>query len=775
MPALSVTSGHDGDPEWIDWKERKKKLWSAMSSLEVQLHDQEQYVERLLQQKERQTVGSTPATQMPAPASLQEDLSEEDDDILGELGTFASSESSPVVNWRRVLVSEVGRPDEPLPVLPSAPAAAGGLTKCWTENELETRSGSNGRSSDMKPETSTGRKGQGKADTKALDKMEYGPHGWHAKSETDLGKVASSRSMFSRFANSVRVSVDSQENDSLVLARRKQFQMMLFAWINWWADIREPQRSGRVHKIISSNNFDTLCAAVITLNALYTGVAADHEIQNLTGEPTTTMLVVEIVFLSFYIVELSLKFLVHRQFLFCNEDMGWNLFDLILVLLAFVDIVAVHLGGGGGSNMNFARSLRIFKMGKILRMFRVIRFLRELRVMVASIIGSFVSLFWSLVMLSMIIYLFALIFVQAMTLHLAGMGDSIDALEEARAMHYFGGVAKTSKTLYQVTTGGLDWENVYDILEPCGWIYTIAFVFYIAFWTFAVMNILTGIFVDNALKLAAPDREQVMMEQRRKLAADGEELQKLCQAMDLDDSGTLTLEEFASCLEDDRVAHYLSTLGLEVKDAGLFFRTMCEVYGEEELEIEDFVHHCMRMKGTATSIDLQGLAFQTKLISRDLEWFLLEFGTQMQELPKRIRNGEAGSEARDSQNSMSPQVKRQTTRVRQSSRPRRTLQGRSSGCSNVGGNRDSNTNVRSSQSLESGSISFSGGQLAPSASAAGRLSRNSDQSQAMDMQAAASRRKSVCAFVEARIAETGEQGVKDLRRRSGLFNLLRPP
>lgn len=57
---------------------------------------------------------------------------------------------------------------------------------------------------------------------------------------------------------------------------------------------------------------------------------------------------------------------------------------------------------------------------KVLRVFRAIRFLKELHVMVTSIIGSLVSLGWSIVMLGLILFVFALFFVQQMAAYLSG-------------------------------------------------------------------------------------------------------------------------------------------------------------------------------------------------------------------------------------------------------------------------------------------------------------------------------------------------------------------
>merc|ERR1711976_742791 len=108
------------------------------------------------------------------------------------------------------------------------------------------------------------------------------------------------------------------------------------------------------------------------------------------------------------------------------------------------------------------------------------------------------------------------------------------------------------------TTGGIDWEETYLVMDSLGTFYGIVFVWYVTFFTFAVMNILTGIFVENATKLATPDREHLMLQQRRKDEQDASELRELCMAMDEDGSGSLTRDEFMVKIRDDKVARFLA-------------------------------------------------------------------------------------------------------------------------------------------------------------------------------------------------------------------------
>merc|ERR1719356_2379232 len=104
-------------------------------------------------------------------------------------------------------------------------------------------------------------------------------------------------------------------------------------------------------------------------------------------------------------------------------------------------------------------------------------------------------------MIGLILYVFALLFVQQMALYLqSAPQDETWRLQR----HYFCDVVRTGLTLLQSTMGGLDWNDIYVLIEPLGAVYIMAFIFYIAFFHFAVLNILTGIFVENAMKICMP-------------------------------------------------------------------------------------------------------------------------------------------------------------------------------------------------------------------------------------------------------------------------------
>merc|ERR1712060_164206 len=83
---------------------------------------------------------------------------------------------------------------------------------------------------------------------------------------------------------------------------------------------------------------------------------------------------------------------------------------------------------------------------------------------------------------------------------------------------------------------------------------------------------------------------------------------QLCDAVDTDESGKLTRENFDDGLRRKHIPLLLKMMGLQRHHVLEFFNYMAESAGEGgEVKISTFVHGCMLLKGAATNFDLHKL------------------------------------------------------------------------------------------------------------------------------------------------------------------------
>jgi hypothetical protein len=289
--------------------------------------------------------------------------------------------------------------------------------------------------------------------------------------------------------------------------------------------------------------------------------------------------------------------------------------------------------GQVGVDSSFLRSLRIFKVAKILRMFRALRFFHEIHQMMECLVQSIGSLLWAIALLAFLGAMFAIFFVQSVA---TAIEDGSLQREEAVAngrqgvpgpegfsssyeavVHDFGSVQAAMFSLLQASSGGQDWIQMYNRLEPLGAFAQYVFVFYIVFMLIAVMNIVTSIFLDKAMHVAKPTVEHMMIDKHHQDIKDAKELTKLVNDMDTENSGSITFGDFMRYMKQDKFRLYFDVRGLNVKDTAMFFRMLsCASNGENQREptvdLDAFVTGCMRLKGVASCMDLYTLSWEIK-------------------------------------------------------------------------------------------------------------------------------------------------------------------
>merc|ERR1719160_1575074 len=97
-------------------------------------------------------------------------------------------------------------------------------------------------------------------------------------------------------------------------------------------------------------------------------------------------------------------------------------------------------------------------------------------------------------------------------------------------------------SLIQAMLGGKSWGEYARPLHSVGWAASALFYFYVFFTMFAVLNIITGVFVDNALQATKGQREFLVEQQRAEKEKTLKEMRQLFNNMDQDGSGTITAQ-----------------------------------------------------------------------------------------------------------------------------------------------------------------------------------------------------------------------------------------
>jgi len=362
--------------------------------------------------------------------------------------------------------------------------------------------------------------------------------------------------------------------------------------IHWWP------------KLVKGPVGDFLSAVFIFSNAILIGIITQHKVEHAHAE--FWMEFVNHCCSFFFLVELCCRFSVDKINLYLGEDKWWNFFDLTLVSISVFDFFVEFVLGGSASTIGSV--LRTARVLRTIRIFKVFRFAKELTILAWMIADSFKSLVWAIVMIGLIIYFFAVCFTVVCSDYTRANPHS-DNLSQVKEQ--FGGLHKSVYYLILTMLGGVEWGEVMDTLLEVSFISASLFFIYITFSMLAVLNIITGVFVENAVATAKTHKDFLVeqeAEMRRKMI---EEVNKLFRDIDEDQSGTVCWEEIMTHIDDNRMKAFLVSMNLRWEEMHRIFQ-MIDSDGSGDVDVEEWIAGCTKIGGEARSIDIHEVLCESR-------------------------------------------------------------------------------------------------------------------------------------------------------------------
>eukprot|EP00930_Biecheleria_cincta_P071586 TRINITY_DN59076_c0_g1_i1.p1 TRINITY_DN59076_c0_g1~~TRINITY_DN59076_c0_g1_i1.p1 ORF type:complete len:610 (+),score=95.09 TRINITY_DN59076_c0_g1_i1:57-1832(+) len=382
--------------------------------------------------------------------------------------------------------------------------------------------------------------------------------------------------------------------------------------------------------------FNVLSGVIILVNAVSMGI--EVELLAAMAQTPLTLIIANETCSLYFLLELMLRIYAHRSSFFRGEGRGWNLFDMALVFLSVVDYLGELVSGS--SALKVMQGFKTLKMLRIVRLFRVVRFFRQLYMLVIMIIDSVKQLIWATVLLLIVIYVFAVVltgncstFLQSLSVQdtdnqnlvvTAGPSVGLGPLAPVRVQEieaYYGHLHLTIYTLFQTLLGGVSWRDVCNPLFRVDIFSPILFLAYVTFVMVAVLNIITGVFVENAMVSAKMERNYLVEQEVAQKESYLRDFKKFFEALDVDGNGDIEIHEVVEILDDPTLAAYLRVLGLEVHDAERLFRLL-DADDSGVVNLTEFLEGCMRVKGVARSIDMYAVMAECRRTNSTLETVL---------------------------------------------------------------------------------------------------------------------------------------------------------
>eukprot|EP00927_Polykrikos_kofoidii_P037576 TRINITY_DN3174_c0_g2_i7.p1 TRINITY_DN3174_c0_g2~~TRINITY_DN3174_c0_g2_i7.p1 ORF type:complete len:828 (+),score=174.25 TRINITY_DN3174_c0_g2_i7:47-2485(+) len=310
-------------------------------------------------------------------------------------------------------------------------------------------------------------------------------------------------------------------------------------------------------RIAKSQLFENLTHVVIALNALWIAVETDHNKAVLIWEAKMVFLIVENAFCAYFTWEWLIRFFAFQKKTNALRD-RWMVFDSILVMMMVLEtwvlsVIFTFASGGSSSGFGNTSVLKLMRLVRLTRMARMIRLLRafpELVILLKGIMVAARSVGFTLVLLTVIIYFYAVIFRQ---LTERAAADDPDVLIKSM---YFGTVDQAMGSLL------LDaiLPDVSQIVRDCydqDWVFSFVMLTFILMASMTVMNMLIGVLCEVVSVVSAVENEALTVNYVKfKLLS----MFSLFQA----DPEMISKEEFEDLLLHPSCARCFQEIGLDV-------------------------------------------------------------------------------------------------------------------------------------------------------------------------------------------------------------------
>jgi len=379
------------------------------------------------------------------------------------------------------------------------------------------------------------------------------------------------------------------------------------------------EKLDEVHSVVHGTRFPALIAFLILTNAIFVGVEVEWTANFPNDSTPPALLAIGYGYSAAFLAELIVRLCADRLKFFYEQGCQWNYLDFLLVLVSlgeiFLDVVNAANDTHNASNVKLMRLIRITRLVRVVRVVRVIRFVHALRTLVHSILSTLRSLLWAMSLLTMIIYMFGIVFTQGATTYFEEEYDASVHL-------YWSSLGRSLFTLFKSVSGGLSWHDAVVPLGQMHPVYVLFFLLFVTFTYFAVLNVVTGVFCQSAVESAHHDYELVIHRQIKSRQMYEAKIKKLFQDMDQIGTGEVTIDEFEKFLESPNTQAYFASLELDTCDAWTLFKLL-DADTTHMLDMEEFLQGCLRLRGPAKAIELAKMQYEDKIMRHKMMEFVI--------------------------------------------------------------------------------------------------------------------------------------------------------
>jgi len=321
----------------------------------------------------------------------------------------------------------------------------------------------------------------------------------------------------------------------------------------------------------------------------------------------------EFMFAALFLTELILRLSYFRMTFFKD---GMNCMDCVVVVVCSFDtFLFSQIEGVGGGNLVFTRMIRYAKLVRTLRFIRAMKLCSPLRILIRTIASSFMSLVWSMVILMVMMLMSGLFICQTLQEYI--VDTSAPWEHRVWVEKNYGNAAKALWTMFEITFSG-GWPTwVSPLVEYVSVWYAVFFAAYVGGVVFAVIRIITALFLKDTLAVAANDNDMMVQQKAKDRAKFVGKLEEIFREFDTNQNGMISFDEFQAFVKNPASKVYISQLELEAHELEGLFTLLDD--GDDQVSFDEFLSGVIRLRGQTRTHDVLVLLHDMRKISQNVK------------------------------------------------------------------------------------------------------------------------------------------------------------
>jgi len=270
--------------------------------------------------------------------------------------------------------------------------------------------------------------------------------------------------------------------------------------------------TGIAQCIARSALFENICLLVIGVNAVWIAIDTDFNKAAILLDAHPVFLLVDSLFCAFFLGEWLIRFLAFEHKRHCLRD-RWFIFDSVLVWMMVADTWVMSLvfalvrsgsdgvgsiaDAGGVSHFTIFRVIKLLRLVRMARVLRLLRATPELMVMIKAMGIAMRSVFFTLIILMILIYVYAIAFTRMMEGTHVGEEDFSEVMVSINTLLVFGVIPEQ--------------EELVEGVGSVHVVYRLVMLTYVALATLTMMHMLVGIMVEVIYVVSSVEKEQLLI------------------------------------------------------------------------------------------------------------------------------------------------------------------------------------------------------------------------------------------------------------------------